>query len=197
MSKEQVLNLVGHLIPSEEKVERDAIHVAVLPVIASMNLKRACWLEFTYEDNIQHVTNARSWALAVGVADPFHQRINIEVGTRFLMFMKPNTITGLRHDWTHPALEKAMGQRMKQELLDLPSSKTWLENLAASCDMTYSALIEELTSVARGESEYIHIGVDTPEAAYSEEIWEHYEKITNTVVPASIKRHGAPFSCAC
>lgn len=197
MSKEQVLDLVGTVIPENLAVERDAIHVAVLPVRGTTAIKRGMWLSFAYEGDIEMVMPANTWALAVGVADPFLSTNTVAADERFLMFMKPNTITGLRHHWDHPALDAAMGVRMKNELLGNPSSRSFMETLAADCHMSFDALMNALTEVATGAEEYISLGIDTPDTAYDSTMWDHYERLTGKIVPYSIKRAGAPFSCAC
>ena len=38
----------------------------------------------------------------VGIVDPFLKE-PVEPGERFYIFLFPNTVTGLRHVWTHPA----------------------------------------------------------------------------------------------
>lgn len=71
---------------------RDAVHIAVAPVIARERLKPG-----------DHVDANGGWSgERVGIVDPF-LTAPVERGQRFFLFLYPNTITGLRHVWTHPA----------------------------------------------------------------------------------------------
>jgi ABC-type nitrate/sulfonate/bicarbonate transport system substrate-binding protein len=84
---------VGKLIDSDAR--RDAIHVAVAPVEAAEDLQPG-----------QHVGLVAGLAsgtvAAIGVVDPFLTEA-VRKGQRFWLFLYPNTVTTLRHVWTHPA----------------------------------------------------------------------------------------------
>ena len=84
---------VGELIDTEAR--RDAIHVAVAPVEAAEDLLPG-----------QHVGllagRASGGIEPVGVVDPFLKAV-VRQGQRFWLFLYPNTVTSLRHVWTHPA----------------------------------------------------------------------------------------------
>ena len=91
------MNYVPNLgeAPAED-ARRDAVHVAVAPVVAAHRLSPG-----------QHVGlgedgRASADAVPVGVVDPF-LRSPVEEGRRFWLFLYPNTVTSLRHVWTHPA----------------------------------------------------------------------------------------------
>ena len=90
---EQYTPNIGELCRDDAK--RDAIHFAVAPVEAVMDLRPG-----------EHVGVNQGHAsrdfTPVGIVDPFF-RGEIKEGQRFWLFLYPNTITNLRHVWTHPA----------------------------------------------------------------------------------------------
>jgi hypothetical protein len=91
------MNYVPNLgeAPADD-ARRDAVHVAVAPVVAAQCLRPG-----------QHVGLGQDGRAAedagpIGVVDPF-LRAPVEEGQRFWLFLYPNTVTILRHVWTHPA----------------------------------------------------------------------------------------------
>lgn len=114
MSKEVVL---GQL--ADESSKRDAIHIAVAPVIAGEMLIPGDEIGFmnpNVTDIVGRANNptdlrrkAVSGIRAIGIVDPF-LRDRVKQGERFWMLLFPRTITGLRHAWTHPAFkDEALG----------------------------------------------------------------------------------------
>ncbi len=93
------LNL-GKIITTKQN--RDAIHVAVAPVAAGENLKRGQRIYLSDGKAFVEVRGNRD-ADAIGIVDPFLPDITIKSGQWFWLFLFPNTITALRHEWTHPA----------------------------------------------------------------------------------------------
>lgn len=113
---------------------RDAIHIAVAPVVAWENLKPG-----------QHVgLNAEKEAASdkphIGIVDPFLIQWPVK-GQRFYLCLYPHTVVGLRHDWNHPAFVEAA---------DRMESEQWLRRYAVrmNCyekpDKAFSNLIEGL-----------------------------------------------------
>lgn len=74
---------------------RDAVHVAVAPVLANEPLSPG--------DHISLVGGrATKSGQTIGIVDPFLEA-GVHRGDKFWMFMYPETVTGLRHEWDHPA----------------------------------------------------------------------------------------------
>jgi len=87
----------GQLIHDNNRL-RDAVHIAVIPVTATESLKPGEHIGLVHDDN-EHV--GRSGA-NIGIVDPFLVE-EVEPGQRFYLFLYPNTVTGMRHAWSHPA----------------------------------------------------------------------------------------------
>ncbi len=89
---------VGKLIPQGEDALRDAIHLAVAPVLAAEYLRPGQRVVLV-GGRAQGVSDGDP---AVGVVDPF-LTVAVREGQRFWLFLYPGTVTSLRHVWTHPA----------------------------------------------------------------------------------------------
>lgn len=89
------LETLGTVLTTPQK--RDAIHLAVIPVIADELLSPS--------DPISQV-NGKAFRdkEGLGIVDPFVSR-NIAKGEHFWMIIKPRLITSLRHVWEHPAFD--------------------------------------------------------------------------------------------
>lgn len=157
---------------------RDAVHVAIAPMIAAERLSPG-----------QHVgligDRAGSTAKTIGIVDPFLRGAVFE-GERFWLVLYPQTITSLRHVWEHPAFSGGEGS--------VSASEKWLREMAEQVGVSYSRLLNAAKEhiefdeylVGGGEME----GVITPD-----EFWDHYEAVTGTRVPH--EKRGNFFSCSC
>lgn len=81
---------------------RDAVHIAVAPVIAGYRLSPGECVGPVY-DGTQFGTCKKP----IGIVDPF-LTADVLPGQRFWLFLYPGTITGLRHVWSHPAFVTAL-----------------------------------------------------------------------------------------
>ena len=88
---------VGKLIETAD-ARRDAIHVAVAPVEAAEDLEPGGHVIL----RVGKAVRAEDGADAIGIVDPF-LTAPVRAGQRFWLFLLPNSITSLRHVWTHPA----------------------------------------------------------------------------------------------
>jgi hypothetical protein len=86
--------LVGNLL--EPTVQKDAVHFAVIPMEAIERLSPG---QRVGKDDHGHISGSQPH---IGIVDPFLTK-PVLAGQRCFLFLFPNTITSLRHEWTHPA----------------------------------------------------------------------------------------------
>ncbi len=179
---------IGKLLNGEQ--ERDAIHIAIAPVVA---LHQVAPGEHIGLDEQGLAANGIS--RHIGIVDPF-LREPVKAGERFWMFMYPNTITSLRHEWTHPAFGNVpQSDPLKQE------SEKYLRSFADRLfsyygkddyEREWGTPFELLLACADS------IGFPT-DIEYSEdcqptpEFWEHFERYTGRKVAHKPEY----FRCAC
>lgn len=172
---------LGKLITNADQ-PRDAIHIAVAPVVATQKLSPGQPIGFVTEGDTENVATSDR---PVGIVDPFLSKMVFE-GQRFWMFLYPNTITSLRHDWTHPAFEPA--KQMKG------ASEVWLRQFADVAGITYDELLYGANDYLK-HGEYLVQGGRWEGFSTPPEFWDHYEIVTGNSVPADDR--GGFFSCSC
>lgn len=88
---------LGELLETGTYIPRDAVHVAILPVLADEPLDPGdkVGLSGAY---------AKKEYKTVGVIDPFLKR-KVHTGERCWLFMMPETVTNLRHLWSHKEVD--------------------------------------------------------------------------------------------
>lgn len=109
---------IGQLLTGKE--QRDAIHVAVAPVVATERLAPGQHIGFSCEGDTEHVN---STGPHLGIVDPY-LKAPVFSGERFWMFLYPKSVTGMRHEWQHPAF--TVSESAKPSDKDL--SETWLKD---------------------------------------------------------------------
>lgn len=171
---DQTLDTIGKILSSN--VQRDAVHFAVAPITAAMELRPG-----------QHVGLDGTDAAPIGIVDPFLRR-SVEVGERCWMILYPNTITGLRHEWTHPSFEG--GERA--------ASEAWLRAFAERLFSYYGTYEEDSSrfDLLISQAEHGFFGTDIEYGADCQptaEFWDHFERYTGRKVA---RRHEY-FRCAC
>lgn len=162
--------------------EKDAIHIAVAPMIAAHLLSPG-----------QHVglmdsVRAGKSEHPVGIVDPFLKEA-VHPGERFYLFMYPGSITSLRHEWIHPAF---VGAALTPE----SASHRWIEELATELDQTPSRLMEA-AQIWISTQDYTYDNAETYKKvnpAKWELFWAHYEIVTGTVVA---DKKATFFTCSC
>lgn len=166
---------LGQLIDGTQM--RDAIHIAVAPVIAATMLSPGDDIGFvaSNQEMVGHVSRP------IGIVDPF-LKSDLMAGERFWMFLYPNTITSLKHVWTHPAF---MGESATSSDIFKSESERWMRAWAIkhmsedyygddgqrSAEVAYADAIEAGRTHSIGPYEDARDHIDG-------EWWSHWEAIT-------------------
>lgn len=182
---------IGKLITKPEG--RDAIHIAIAPVIAKRTLKPGQRVGLV-NGTTTIVTSASD--NFIGIVDPFLER-NVEKGEHFWLFLYPNTVTSLKHEWTHPAFE---GAQQGENLIEKQrqDSKEWLTDFAGQLEMSYTELMEAAENYVK-TGNYYCLNFDTPDICYEKasEMWKHIAIATSNPFDLPADREESIFRCAC
>lgn len=190
-----------------EDLDRDAIHIAVLKAKAGEYLEPGQHIGLSKEGLALVCSDTEK---SIGVVDPFLPW-EVHNGDEFYILLKPYTITGLCHIWTHPDVPdleveqmpsgsgtRADGSNLADEIdKEKAQAELWLREFADEISITFDTLIYTLES-ARGDTwhHYTFNGVDTPSPCFRdpESMWTNFERYSGSEVknPTHV-----PFSCAC
>lgn len=176
MSEKQDLNL-GQIIHGNP--ERDAIHVAVAPVIAACELKPG-----------QHIGLLDGEASPgakklIGIVDPY-LKSNVRRHQKFWMFLYPNTIIGMRHHWKHPDFTYEENSKERAEVR--------IRQIAQELDVDYEDLISHAQSYLE-YGDYWCEGGRFDGVYLPDDFWDSYEILFDVKVPQNEKY--SFFSCSC
>ena len=130
---------LGNRISPHRTACRDAVHIAVAPVMAHAPIGPGQHVMLIGKGD-QAVP--ASYAASVGIVDPFLVG-GVEAGERFWLFLHPGSITSLRHEWTHPAFEDAPSAGTTYEMAE---AEKYLRGFAAEWGMEYDEMIDNAVS---------------------------------------------------
>ena len=181
---------LGSLIT--EPQHRDAIHIAVAPVTAGEDLDVGARIGFT-GDAYTVGTNAE----IIGIVDPFLRK-KVKQGEMFYMFLLPNTITSLRHEWTHSAFEKeealASMEPTFMKLKGNPAEEKWITDFAEGIGSTYGEIMQGADDYL-SSGDYLVRGGTFEGYSIPDEFWDKYEIIKRTKIKDDDR--GTFLSCSC
>jgi len=171
---------------------RDAVHIAVAPVTAGENLAPGTRIGFT-----GNAFTVGADADIIGIVDPF-LRQDVMEGEMFYMFLLPNTITSLRHEWTHPEFEKeAALQTMEPTFLKLKGAiaeEKWVSDFADGIGSNYTEIMDGADDyLASGD--YLVRGGTFEGYSIPDEFWDKYEIIKRKRIEEADR--GSFISCSC
>lgn len=179
---------LGQLIDGE--AHRDAIHIAVYPATAGDYLEPGDHVGLDKGDGRAVMAGFTK----IGIVDPY-LKYTVKPGERFYLFLYPNTVTSLRHEWTHPAFEPAPVVAPDAERVE--RAKKNIIAIAALCGVEYDDLMNGAAEYLRC-GEYLHMGDNE---AYKQwfwgnaaEFWTDYEAVTGATVD---DKDASFFSCSC
>lgn len=182
---------VGRLIEGAE--ERDAIHIAVAPVTAAETLYPGQRVGFTQEGDTERVGLTDRLA-TVGIVDPFLTGA-VYPGQRFFLFLFPQAITSLRHQWTHPAWPEGGGPPALSDAV-VQAARARIQDLADDLRLSYDALMTGARDYQQ-RGEYLReLGSDTWRDIFDpqrEQFWRDYETVTGEVA----RDRDNFFTCSC
>jgi hypothetical protein len=194
------LETLGTVIGDGEK--RDAIHLAVEPVVAAEKL-------FPGQDvGLIAGRASASAAVKLGIVDPFLKHPVIE-GQRFWLVVYPRQITSLRHVWSHPAFED---EAVDAKPTSKEASEAWLREWIKDADCpSYEVVMDALQRGFKGgyvqlanddddmsfcwEDEYLHFNGRDAHEEIPPEFWNHVEMVLGVTIPKD--RRAESFSCSC
>lgn len=191
--------MAGEHLPIGKKIDgeqqRDAFHIAVAPVTAVETLYPGQHIGFaTDEIDTDQVTSKIASGMCIGIVDPFLTAA-VYPGEQFFMFLYPNTVTGMRHHWQHPAFDGGDNGKMSDAAEKLKGdAEKYLRDFASSAGISYDELIDAATRCYRS-GEYWHDGGRFEGVYCEDEFWDNYEIVTGFKV--SPDERGNVFSCSC
>jgi len=201
--------------PLNENEARDAIHLAVEPVVAGMLLRAGQDIGFD-ENGLAITPSIASYKKmsnfkALGIVDPF---VNGEVqpGDRFWLVVYPRQIKSLRHVWEHPDFPastdlnvtvdywpKEIAKAAEPVVLETESevrSRQWIEDYADDIGVSYDWLMDNAQVYQVSTWHYVTHPEDSGRfegESLPEEFWHHWEIVTGKVP----KHTGSFFTCSC
>lgn len=177
---------------------RDAIHIAVYQIVACEPLQPGQHIGL---DDRGCARVGRSATGPVGIVDPFLTE-PVQVGQKVWLFLYPNTITELRHEWVHPQIANASPGRASDAL---GSRSQAIQAIADAVGLSYSRTIAAMSNWAEyQETEGLGYDIDYPDSAVVAQAWRDWERLMGQTLPEEAKeRYGNrtdapfPFSCSC
>lgn len=176
--------------------KRDAIHIAIAPIIAGENLKPG--------EHVGVGNNGYAYKSApkIGIVDPF-LTTPIEQYQHFYLLLYQNSVTGMRHHWQHPVFTEEKVLYTKEE------SEQWLRNYIDNADCpSYNDVIAAATGgqltntnpeyydeAYYNDGDYLHFNGRDAHGDIPDEFWDHIENVTGVKVPQN--QRASQWSCSC
>lgn len=142
------LATLGMILGEGEK--RDAIHLAVEPVVAGERLRRGADIGINQLDGKAYASTVAGKVKHIGIVDPFLANDVVAPGERFWLIVYPRMITSLRHVWEHPDLPADGVVAQVSDVTAQVKAIAYLQSYADEIDEPYDYLV----NVARSHYDY-------------------------------------------
>lgn len=180
-----ILDLIGErTIPNN--VQRDSIHIAILPGIAGEDLNPGDHVSLQNGRFFKH-------GHRIGIVDPFSQYNYWETNNNVLVMLYPRTVTNLRHVWEHPLIPNEESNAERTPLRS--EDEAWLRAFSETHNVTFENLIRQAEE-SRGlfeDTEWWVIYGEDAHGAIPNEFWDRLERYLGRTFP----HRPSYFSCSC
>lgn len=188
---------MGGLLP-DDAGGRDAVHVAVFSAYAAETVFPSQPIGITGITRAQDHEVAAANVPLIAIVDPF-LAMAVQAGQRFWAYLLPRTITGLSHQWQHPAFGAGA-----EKVYATPSSKLaseqWLRDFCSRSDCpSYEKTLSLAAERADGlddpwDGEYLHVSGYDAHGEIPPEFWNHVENVIGRPIKGTRAKY---FSCGC
>lgn len=180
-------------------LSNDAIHIAIAQVSAGEELKAGDHVGFK-EGNTVVFKNTNN----IGIVDPFLKEV-VKKDRLFYLFLYPNTVTSLTHQWEHPMFNrtedkiKAADTWLREQLCDYYDDDPLTADVVEGTEWNYPRILEEFK---KGDVGYYAYGTDfsdkynSDKDGFRKKFWDNLEIVTG-VLATKKQRNQEYFSCSC
>lgn len=167
--------------------QRDAVHVAIIPIIASSGLSPGQRIGIAEENGV--FCSDSDADEPIGIVDPFLTR-KVKPGERFYLCLFPGTVHGMRHHWLHPQFQvKAEPDDGKKE-----PARIVIQKCADDAGISFDEIIRAANDYL-DNGEYLVEGSRWDRHHLDDSFWDAFEVWTGRKVPSDDR--GSFFSCSC
>lgn len=169
--------------PIQPNAVRDAIHIAIAPVIANEGLKPGEHVGFS-PGSTTHMERSDS---PIGIVNPFGGRV--VAGESFYLCLYPDTVTDMKHHWSHPSFGGPL-----IVATDKGASEAWLISFCKRYGLRMEYLLRELAD----SDPSLCVYEDSVDDGYreKEDLWKNYQIFTGKTVSED-QKDNLGFRCAC
>lgn len=193
---EDTQKLLGHLLPADGPEVRDAVHIAVVSLVAGEDLQHGEEIGLAWGSKNVALRKEKCYGLRpIGVVDPFLEKWQVQKGQRFFCFLFPGTATGLRHVYSHPALDNVPVPANESEAWLRAFADRWgfdyYEMIAGAQEMDYDSGRNSVVAMGRD----LH-GAQELGTGEEESFWKHVQFLLGREFTRE-HREKFGWSCSC